>query len=346
MRKTNMKTKLIIFGVFVIVLTASAGSALYLFTSVTRNIAKETVQEKKARLKAKYQNITKNDPSDAVRMPPTAPIAEQKTITKWEKEEEDKAKKLQEKISNIDIEETSERIATLFQAQDQKVTTEETLKTINKMVKEGDKISQTQLESFAGDIFATATSDTEEFAEGVIEKFALKNLPLTLLANEGKMENLEKALKNELEAYAEEELNKLGNEVIAKVFPQLEGLNLNLTELNEDTLKRSLRSWAVNALTQSYLGPQFAVVFGTLEMLFPKEAEKVHAELRRFDKKYLRPATDKIGDEWDRATKKLKKAIDKLKPKAKLKIKKPGMTDEEIIKELQRLIPGGRVIRP
>jgi outer membrane murein-binding lipoprotein Lpp len=176
-------------------------------------------------------------------------------------------------------------------------TTQETIRDINKMISQGAaKLPSSTLEQKLLPIFDTAAKDSSEFAAGVLKKYSLQGLVDVAITKPESLKDVKNAVKNEIEQYAKQELNKLANQVVAQIIPELELLTIDFTKLDPKNLKASLRSMAINALSQSYLGPGYVALYVAFEMLFPKEAAKVHAELRRFDKKYLQPYTNAYED--------------------------------------------------
>lgn len=180
-----------------------------------------------------------------------------------------------------------------------KDTVENVTATLNKMVTEG-QITNTKVEEGLREIFSTAVTDTGTFASGLTTKYNLQNLINIASTDPKNLKEVQKSIENEVKAYAEQELNKLANQALAGAFPIFEGVQIDFTNLNKNTLKATLRSAIVNALAQSYLGPEYAVVYMAVATVCPSCMVKMHAELRRFDKNYIRPATEKIGEEWDR----------------------------------------------
>lgn len=161
-------------------------------------------------------------------------------------------------------------------------------------------ITGTDVEKVLRDTFATAATDTGNFASGLVQKYSLANIAKEILKNPKDKDIIAKAVQEEIKTYAEQELNKLANQALGQIFPIFQGVQIDFTNLNEKTLKATLRSAIVNALAQSYLGPQYVIVYMAVSTLCPPCMEKAHAELRRFDKNYIQPATEKIGDEWNR----------------------------------------------
>lgn len=170
---------------------------------------------------------------------------------------------------------------------------------LGKMVVEG-SITNTQVEGVLQNVFGTAATDTGTFATGLMQKYNLQNVAATLLKDPKNAKAIGAAVQAEVEQYAKDELNKLANQAIASVFPILQGVQFDLTNLNRDTLKATLRSAIVNALAQSYLGPQYVAVYMAVSIVCPPCMEKVHGELRRFDKNYIRPLTESVDAEWNR----------------------------------------------
>lgn len=193
---------------------------------------------------------------------------------------------------------------------------------INATVTKGTKLTNAQTEQFLQELFAQATTDTGNFAADLVSKYNITNLPVSVLRDNQARKQLQQTIKKEMENYAKQELNKLANQTITSFIPQLQGLNINWTNLNEKSVKASLRSMAVNALSQSYLGPQYVAFYLAFETFFPHEAEKVHKELRRFDRNYIQPVTSKIEDEWDRAVNKVKAEAKRVEKKVKAEAKR------------------------
>ncbi len=180
-----------------------------------------------------------------------------------------------------------------------KNTVQDVTSSLNKMVLEGN-MSNTQVEGVLRDVFSTALTDTNNFASELLTKHSLQNIAITILQNPKDLDALRKAAEDEIKAYAEQELNKLANQAIGALFPIMQGIQFDFTKMNKDTFKATLRSAIINALAQSYLGPGYAVAYMAVATICPPCMEKMHAELRRFDKKYLQPGTEKIGEEWNR----------------------------------------------
>lgn len=192
-------------------------------------------------------------------------------------------------------------------------TTQETIRDINKMIGQGAaKLGSSTLEQKLLPIFDTAAKDSSEFAAGVLKKYSLQSLVDVAITKPESLKDVKNAVRNEIEQYAKQELNKLANQVVAQIIPELELLTIDFTKLDPKNLKASLRSMAINALSQSYLGPGYVALYVAFEMLFPKEAAKVHAELRRFDKKYLQPYANAYEDAISTAVEKYTAEVKRL----------------------------------
>ncbi len=193
-----------------------------------------------------------------------------------------------------------------------KNTVQDVTSSLNKMVLEGN-ISDTKVEGVLRDVFSTALSDTNSFAGELLTKHSLQNIATTILQNPKDLDALKKTVEDEIKAYAEQELNKLANQAIGTLFPIMQGIEFDFAKMNKDTFKATLRSAIINALAQSYLGPGYAVAYMAVATICPPCMEKVHAELRRFDKKYLQPGTEKIGEEWNRFADKVSEESNRVK---------------------------------
>lgn len=192
-------------------------------------------------------------------------------------------------------------LAKLYQGITLEKTIEDFTKDLNSLAKNGTPLTNTEAEKILRDLFSQATTDTGNFANETLEKYKLNNIIDIAISDPKSLRNLDKVVKKEIETYAKNELNKLGNQLITSFLPFNAGLNIDFTDLkNEKKLKAALREGIVNSLAQSFLGPQYVVFYIAFETFFPHEAEKVHKELRRFDKKYIKPATDQVEDEVDR----------------------------------------------
>lgn len=192
-----------------------------------------------------------------------------------------------------------ENLFTLYQGTDFQQTVKDTAENLGKMVVAGN-ITETQVEGALRDVFSTATTDTAAFAASLMDKYNLKNVAAIILKDPKNTKAIKEAVGQEIQNYADQEMNKLANQALGTIFPVFQGVQIDFTNLNSKTLKSTLRSTIVNAMAQSYLGPQYVALYMAVSTACPPCMEKTHAELRRFDKKYLQPGTEKIGDEWDR----------------------------------------------
>lgn len=213
-------------------------------------------------------------------------------------------------------------------------TTQETLRDINNMISKGTAaLPGSTLESKLQPLFDTAAKDSSDFAASVLKKYSLQTLMNTAIMKPESLKDVKSAVKKEMEEYAKQELNKLANEVVRQIIPELEILTIDFTKLDSKNLKASLRSMAVNALSQSYLGPGYVALYVAFEMLFPKEAAKVHAELRRFDKKYLQPYTNAYEDAITTAVDKYTAEVKRVGKRVEKEIKREA---EDVKKEAER----------
>lgn len=192
-----------------------------------------------------------------------------------------------------------ENLATLYKTTSFKETVKDTTEKLGSMVLTGN-ITDTQVENALRGVFSTATTDTAVFAANLMDKYNLKNVATIILKDPKNTKAIKEMVGQEIQKYAEQEINKLANQAIGTIFPALQGIEFDFANLNSKTLKSTLRSAIVNAMAQSYLGPQYVAVYLAVSTVCPSCMEKTHAELRRFDKNYIQPATEKIGDEWDR----------------------------------------------
>lgn len=198
-----------------------------------------------------------------------------------------------------------EDLVNLYKGTELKQTLKSSSEDLAKMVVAGN-LSNTEFEAALRDVFGTATTDTATFANGLMDKYNLKNIAVTLANDPTNTKAITDAIKQEVQDYAKEEINKLANQAIGKMFPVLEGVEIDFTKLDAKSLKSSMRSMVINAMAQSYLGPEYVAVYMVVSTVCPKCMVAAHAELRRFDKNYLQPATGKIADEWDRFEDRLK----------------------------------------
>jgi len=194
---------------------------------------------------------------------------------------------------------TPENLVNLYKGSDFKQTVKETTENLGKMVIAG-KISEAQVESVFHEVFDAAKIDTSIFAKGLLDKYSLTNIAVSVLKDPKNIDAIKQEIGKEIQKYAEQEMNKLANQAIGTMFPILQGVQFDFTEMNSKTFKSTLRNTIVNALAQSYLGPEYVAVYLAVSTVCPTCMEKTHAELRRFDKKYLQPGTEKIGEEWGR----------------------------------------------
>lgn len=224
-----------------------------------------------------------------------------KTITKKIKktidiEAEKKAREAALNLVQIGEQKIPKELYDLYSGETMSNTVSEATKALNSLITDGKKFTDSQVEEKLRGVFSDATKDTENFATELTKKYALQGLVNVAIQNPKNIKNVQKLVEQEIKDYAKKEVNKLANEVVAAFIPELAGLTINFTDLNKKNLKASLRGMAVDALAQSYLGPQYVILYVTFEMLFPKQAAQVHAELRRFDKNYIQPLTDNIQD--------------------------------------------------
>lgn len=214
-------------------------------------------------------------------------------------------------------------------------TTQDAIRDINKMLGQGAaKLGSATLEQKLLPIFDTAAKDSSEFAAGVLKKYSLQGLVDIAITKPESLKDVKNAVKNEIEQYAKQELNKLANQVIAQIIPELELLTIDFTKLDPKNLKASLRSMAINALSQSYLGPGYVALYVAFEMLFPKEAAKVHAELRRFDKKYLQPYAHAYEDAISTAVEKYTAEVKRVGKRVGKELEREA---KDAVKEAERL---------
>lgn len=224
-----------------------------------------------------------------------------RTITKKIKktidiEAEKRAREAALNLVQIGEQKIPKELYDLYSGETMSNTVSEATKALNSLITDGKKFTDSQVEEKLRGIFSNATKDTENFAAELTKKYALQGLVNIAIQNPKNIKNVQKIVEQEMRDYAKKEVNKLANEVVAAFVPELAGLAINFTDLNKKNLKASLRGMAVDALAQSYLGPQYVILYVTFEMLFPKQAAQVHAELRRFDKNYIQPLTDNIQD--------------------------------------------------
>lgn len=182
---------------------------------------------------------------------------------------------------------------------DVKQTVLDTASGLRSIIIEGD-ISNTKVEGVVRDLFGSAVADTGVFATEMMTKYNLQNVAKTILKDPKNAKAIGAAVQAEVENYAKAELNKLANQALGTFFPVLQGVQFDFTNLNSKTLKSTIRSAIVNALAQSYLGPQYVAVYLAVSTVCPPCMQKAHAELRRFDKNYIRPLTDSVDAEWGR----------------------------------------------
>lgn len=194
---------------------------------------------------------------------------------------------------------TPENLVNLYKGSDFKQTVKDTTENLGKMVVVG-KISEAQVEGIFHEVFDAAQIDTSIFAKGLLDKYNLTNVAVAVLKDPKNIDAIKQEIGKEIQSYAEQEMNKLANQAIGSMFPILQGVQFDFTEMNSKTFKSTLRSTIVNAMAQSYLGPEYVAVYMAVSTVCPSCMEKTHAELRRFDKKYLQPGTEKIGEEWGR----------------------------------------------
>ncbi len=214
-------------------------------------------------------------------------------------------------------------------------TAQDAIRDINAMVSSGGtSLSNTVLEGKLQPLFDTAAKDSSDFAAGLIKKYSVESLVNIAITRPESLKDVKEAMKHEMEEYAKQELNKLANQVVAQIFPELAIVTLDFTDLNRKNLKASLRSMAVNALSQSYLGPGYVALYIAFEMLFPKEAAKVHAELRRFDKNYIRPYTDAYQDLISTSVEKYIAEVKRVGKRVDKEIKREA---EDVKKEVKRV---------
>lgn len=226
-------------------------------------------------------------------------VSIQKKVLKKKTSVEQIIRKQTPKLVNYAGSKVPKDLLDLYSVTDIQQTVKDTTNNLSKMVIAG-SITETQVEGVLRDVFSTASIDTGIFATGLMDKYSLQNVAVIILQNPKDTKALTAALKQEIEAYAEQEINKLANQALATMFPIFQGVQIDFTNLSSKTLKSTLRSTIINAMAQSYLGPQYVAVYIAVSTVCPSCMEKTHAELRRFDKKYLQPGTEKMGDEWGR----------------------------------------------
>lgn len=208
-------------------------------------------------------------------------------------------------ISKIEGKTLPKDLVNLYKGTDIEATVKDIAEDIKSGLPQGQQLNETLIKQFTEALFAAALTDADAFAEQLTAQFNLTAASPEFLRSTKSMEEAKTQILNSVKDYAEDELNKLVNKVIDDFIPQIGQMDLDLTDVKEKNLKASLRKMAVNALAKSYLGPQYALFYLTFETYFPHEAEKVHKELKRFDKKYIQPAVAKTQDEIDRAMERL-----------------------------------------
>lgn len=244
---------------------------------------------------------TKNQILTAEAQPKTVPVQKnKKTLNKKIQQQLKKeAKARTPELIDYAGSKVPVQLVNLYKGTDLKHTVQDTTEKLSQMVVAGN-ISNTQVEEALRGVFSTAATDTGAFTAGLMDKFNLKNAATILLSNPKNSKEIKEAIGEEIKKYAEQEMNKLANQAIGAIFPALQGVQFDFTDMSTKNLKSTLRSAIVNALAQSYLGPQYVAVYLAVSTVCPPCMQKTHAELRRFDKNYIQPVTENIGDEWNR----------------------------------------------
>lgn len=270
---------------------------------------------KNSRNNTKTNTTNKLKKSKKPPRPPTSEAPGKASTKSLKKSKSDARKKIVEnlapKLINYAGKKVPENLVNLYNGTTLANTSKNVSKALQKMILEGN-ITGTDVEKALRDTFATAATDTGNFAAGLAQKYSLANIAKEILKNPKDKKAIANAVQEEIKNYAEQEMNKLANQALGQIFPIFQGVQIDFTNLNEKTLKATLRSAIVNALAQSYLGPQYVMVYMAVSTLCPPCMEKMHAELRRFDKKYIQPGTEKIGDEWNRFTDRVKEESERV----------------------------------
>lgn len=201
--------------------------------------------------------------------------------------------------------EVPEALLKLYPETDIANTVKKSTEKLGKFVLSG-SISETKVEEVMREVFSTAVADTGEFAINMLGKESIRNFAEILIKDPKNAKAIKAAIENEFKNYAKQEVNKLANQVFEKftssiLGPAFAGVEFDFTKpINSKTIKTTLRSMIINAMAQSYLGPQYVALYTVVSVACPSCMVKTQAELKRFDKSYLQPVTGKIANEYDR----------------------------------------------
>lgn len=275
--------------------------------SAKRLTKKKTTTQQKGK-----SPVNKSDPSLTIEAPPSNEHPTGKKTSKKNATREKVVNTVMPQVVDYLDRKVPADLVNLYKGTTLVETSNDVTKSLNKIITEGN-ITNTAVEDALRDTFSMALTDTNAFAGGFFTKYNLQNIATVALKNPKDIDAIKKAAQEEIKAYAEQEINKLANQALAAVFPVFQGVQIDFTNLNRKTLKATLRSAIINALAQSYLGPQYAAVYLAVSVVCPTCMVKTQAELRRFDKNYIQPLTDKAEAEWGRFEDRVKAESERVK---------------------------------
>ena len=225
---------------------------------------------------------------------------EEKKSLEVQKNKESKDDVVSKILAEYASREVPEALLKLYPETDIANTVKKSTEKLGKFVLSG-SISGIKVEEVMREVFSTAVTDTGEFAINMLGKESVRNFAEILIKDPKNTKAIKAAVENEFKNYAKQEANKLANQALAKLVPAFAGVEFDFTKpVNSKTIKATLRSMIINAMAQSYLGPQYVALYTVVSIACPSCMVKTQAELKRFDKNYLQPVTGKIANEYDR----------------------------------------------
>ena len=245
------------------------------------------------------------------------------------------------KITEFTSNQANKYLSEIYKNTDLTATVQQVTDKLNSYITNGPKLTNSQVEESLRGIFGDAVNDTGAFAQNLLKSHNLQTLVNNCIAKpkscgtKESLDALHAEIKAQIKEYAKQEVNKIANQVVDHFIPVLQGVDINFTDLNKKNIKANLRQIAINALAQSYLGPEYLIAYAVFETLFPKQAAQVHAELRRFDKKYLQPTTGAIQEGID-------SAIEKTSAEAKRFGKRVDKEVNREIKDVKKALNGAK----
>lgn len=242
-------------------------------------------------------------------------------------------------LANYASQKIPDELLKLYPETDIANTVGKSMEKLDKFVLSG-SISETKVEEVLREVFSTAATDTGEFAVNMLGKESIRNFAEILIKDPKNTKAIKAAIENEFKNYAKQEANKLANQALAKLVPAFAGVEFDFTKpINSKTIKSTLRSMIINAMAQSYLGPQYVALYTVVSIACPSCMVKTQAELKRFDKNYLQPVTGKIANEYDRFEDSLKAESKRIGNQIKAELNRlKGRVSAELDRQKNRLL--------